>query len=353
MLMFLFVASCASPKSNNIITSNNFPMKKSWSLKFDGEIHKLGVADDWIVIGQLNGITAVETASGRLLWKMDFPLDSDSLLLISDDLLVAAGTSQLFVINKAGEKVHTIDLQPGQSTEVVGMYAGYIFVYRRADGILEVYSVQNEALAWEIITHRGGVSVNFDPTTNIVFITSSGFVSANKISDGTEIWKVKTVARTGVLDSNTLFYHSEEESKKMSHISAVDTNNSTQLWDIATPYSTQDNVFNLAILDNKLIATTNLGVSAIDMRNGDELWQFVSTDFVYSGPALINKKLYTRGITTSVIHAISIEDGSHLGRLNLGDPPLFSFSQPDYDLVYKSGEFLIFPFEDTVYAYHE
>jgi outer membrane protein assembly factor BamB len=328
-------------------------MKERWSSKLDGEIYKLGVAEDWIVVGQLNGVTAIDTKSGKTLWKIGLSLDADSLLLISDDVLVAASASQLFVINKAGEKLHTIDLQPKQSTEVVGMYAGYIFVYRRADGALEVYSIQNEALAWEITTHRGGVSVNFDPKTNIAFITSSGFVSANDITDGTEIWKVKTVARTGVLDSNVLFYHWEIESEKMGHISAVDTSNSARLWDISTPYAIQDNVFNLAILDNKLIVTTNLGVSAIDKKDGNELWQFRSTDFVYGNPVLINNILYTRGVTTSIIHAISIEDGSSLGRLNLGDPALFSFSQPDYDLVYKSGEFLIFPFEDTVYAYHE
>jgi hypothetical protein len=352
MTIFLLVMSCSVFESDTSITSSNFPLKERWSSKFDGTVYKLGVADDWIVVGQSKSITAINTESGKAMWTMDITLDTDSLLLISDDSLIAASSSQLFVINKAGEKVHTINLRPSQSTEVVAMYEDFIFVFRRAGGVLEAYSIQNETLAWKVTTHRGGVSVNFEPSTNTVFITSSISVSANNLADGSEIWKIQTVARTGVLDSDVLFYYWEAP-RITSHISAINAGNSIQIWDIETPYNLQDSVFDLSIFDNKLIETTDLGVAAIDKKDGNKLWQLKLTDFVYSKPMFISNVIYTRGITASKIYAISIDNGRYLGSLNLGDPPLLSFSHRDYDLVYKSGEFLIFPYNDTVYAYQQ
>lgn len=350
--IFILVMSCGVFEADTSITSSNFPMKESWSSKFDGAVYKLGVTDDWIVVGQSESITAIDTESGKAMWTMDITLDTDSLLLISDDVLIAASSSQLFVINKAGEKLHTIKLSSKQSTEVVARYADYVFVYRRADGVLEAYSIQNEKLAWDIRTHRGGVTVNFDPSISTVYITSSSYVSANNIVDGSEIWKIQTVARIGVLDSGVLFYYWEAP-RITSHISALNAGNSIQIWDIETPYNLQDGVFDLSIFDNKLIETTDLGVAAIDKKDGNKLWQLKLTDFVYSKPMFISNVIYTRGITVSKIYAISIEDGRYLGSLKLGDPSLLSTSQPDYDLIYKSGEFLIFPYIDTVYAYSQ
>lgn len=350
MTIFIFVMSCGVFESDKSITHNNFPMKERWSSKFDGAVYKLGVADDWIVVGQSESITAIDTESGKVMWTMDMTLDTDSLLLISDGSLIAASSSQLFVINKAGEKLHTIKLRPKQSTEVVATYAGYVFVYRRADGLLEAYSIQDETLAWDIITHRGGVSVNFDLSTNAVYITSSSFVSANKITDGSEIWKKDIVGRTGVLDSD-VFYYFSELSPAMGNITSVNELDGSEFWRIDEPFRIRTAIYNLTIIENLLVASTDYGLIAIDKNNGNELWQSETNDFFYGNPILFDGILYIRGTNTDTIYAINPQNGIYLGYLYLGNPSIISHRE--YEFIYKSGSYLIFPYNDTVYAYHQ
>ena len=348
--IFLFVISCNLFQPDVNITSSNFPLKEQWSSIFDHAVYNLGVADDWVAVGQSNGITAIDTESGKTMWKLDFQLDHDSLLLISNDELVAASSSQLFVINKTGEIIHTINLRPKQSTEVVAMYADYVFVYRRADGLLEAYSIQNEKLAWYVITHRGGVSVNFDSRTNTVYITSSSFVSANKITDGSEIWKKDIVGRTGILDSDTFYYFSEL-SPAIGYITAANERDGSELWKIDEHFSIRTTIYNLTITGNLLVASTDYGLIAFDKNNGNELWQSETNDFFYGNPIPFDDILYIRGTNTDTIYAINPQSGIYFGYLYLGNPSIISHRE--YELIYKSGNYLIFPYNHTVYAYHQ
>jgi hypothetical protein len=82
-----------------------------------------------------------------------------------------------------------------------------------------------------------------------------------------------------------------------------------------------------------------------------ELWQSETNDSFDGKPVVINEVLYARGTNTSVIYAISPANGRYFGYLNLGDSSILSISQAEYDILYQTGEFLIFPFENTVYAY--
>jgi outer membrane protein assembly factor BamB len=345
--------SCGVFESDTSITSSNFPMKEVWSSKFDFAVYKLGVADDWIVVGQSTSLTAIDTESGQTLWKMDIILDLDSLLPISDDLLITASKNQLLVVDKTGQTVSTIDFDPKRgSVEIVGAYSHFVVVKRVPPYTLEIYDIESEKMIWEVQIDRGGESINFDPVTNTVYITSSRFVGAFDAVDGNSLWKKSTVARTAILDSGVLFYHWENEGGKMGYISAIDAQSSNLLWEIEMPFEIQDHIYDLSICDNYLVANTNFGMIVFDNKDGNELWRFNTTEFHYSNPVCMDKTLYARGYSTSKIFTFSLDGGYYLGVLNLGSPSLFDVSHPEYELVYKSGEFLIFPYENTVYAYH-
>jgi outer membrane protein assembly factor BamB len=100
-----------------------------------------------------------------------------------------------------------------------------------------------------------------------------------------------------------------------------------------------------------LIVGTNFGLLSLDKKDGHELWQSETNDSFDAKPIIINDMLYARATNTSMIYAISPADGRYLGYLKLGESSLLGISHPEYDILYQTGEFLIFPFENTVYAY--
>lgn len=348
--IFIFVMSCGVFEADTSITSSNFPMKERWSSKFDGTIYGLGVAGDWIAVGQPNGVTAIDTESGEEMWTMNFALDIDSQLNISDGLLITASTTQLLVIDKSGRRISTIDFDPRRgSVQIVATYSHYVVVKRVPPYVLEVYDIESRKLAWEVAIDRGSESVNYDSSTDIIYITSSRFVGAYSATNGNLLWKITTVARTGVLDSGKFYYYSES-SQDMGRISAMNSLDATQLWIIAVPLKIRTAIYNLTIVGNLLVASTDYGLITLDKNSGNELWQSETNDFFYGDPILFDDILYSRGTNTNTIYAINPENGIYLGYLYLGSPGIISHRE--YELIYKSGNFLIFPYNDTVYAYH-
>src|SRR5215208_1292230 len=163
LLLLISLLTACTPRPEHLeIRNENFPLTQRWSFPLSGRVYGLAVSDDWVVVGQSNDITAIDTETGSSLWNLSFPLDKDSLLLFLNGNLIVASSSYMKVIDKSGEELSTINFDsPNERVQIVAAYSNYVFVRRVPSWKLEIYDIQRGALAWEIPVGRGGLSINF------------------------------------------------------------------------------------------------------------------------------------------------------------------------------------------------
>ena len=349
----VLIMSCGISPKDQTITDQDFPLRKRWSALLNGfDISRLAVSEDWIVASQSNGVTAIDTKTGNLLWNREFQVDIDSQLLFVNGNIVVANLDQMKVINKSGEELTTIRFDSGdESAKIVAGYSEYIFVRRVPSWSLEVYQLSTGQLAWEIPFGRGSISISFDDKTNIVYLTSVDSVRAYDISNGNLIWEIDKNTATGALDANVLFYSSDlSKNEKILQVSAVDVQSLNVLWDTQITYGVRTKIYNLAIFDNTLLVGTDFGLLALNKKDGHELWQSQTNDSFDGEPVVINDVIYERSAGEYTIYAISPTNGQYLGYLRLGKS-LLPISHSEDSVIYATGELLIFPDKNTVYAY--
>jgi outer membrane protein assembly factor BamB len=353
ILLVVLLMSCGIFPKDQTIKDEDFPLRERWSVLLNGfGISRLAVSEDWIVASQSNGVTAIDTKTGNLLWNREFQVDIDSQLLFVNGNVAVASLDQMKVINKSGEELSTIRFDPGDdSAKIVAGYSDYVFVRRVPSWSLEVYQLSTGQLAWEIPFGRGNISVSFDDKTNMVYLTSVDSISAYDISDGNLIWKIDKNAATGVLEANVLFYSSEiTKNKKMLQVSAVDLQSLRVIWEAEILYGVRTAIYNLASFDSMVLVGTNFGLLALDKKDGHELWQSQTDDSFDGEPVVINDVIYERSAGEYTIYAISPTNGQYLGYLRLGKS-LLPISHSGDSIIYATGELLIFPDKNTVYAY--
>ena len=356
LVLILFLTSCGVSPKNQAIKNDDFPLLEHWKYSFDSPVYKLAVVEDWVAVGEDDGVTAIDVNTGKFMWNLEFPLDTVSELVFSSGNLIVAdrNKTQIMAVNKSGKIVSRFNINSTESFQILAACSNYIFIRRVPSWNVEVYDAQLGKMVWEILVDRGDVSISCDSFIDNVYITTSSFISARKNSTGDEIWKIDAEARTGTLDSNRFYYYSEassEENKTLGFISAVDTQGYANIWEAKIPLGIRTSIYNMTAFNNILVASTDFGAIAINKEDGHEVWVSETNEFFYGKPILINNVIYIRGTNTKVIYAINPENGQYLGYLRLGEQSLFGLSQRNNDIVYKFAELLIFPFENTVYAY--
>ena len=351
LISFVFIMSCNLLQPRQTVRAEKFPLAESWSFVSDVPIYSLAVLDDWIAVSQKNGVTALDPETGQSLWKLDFTLNKGSSLFVSEGYLIAAEKNQIDVIDKTGKLVSKVDLALAKESErIEAVYSDYIFVRRFPSWNLEVYNMWTGQMVWNLEVLRANVSVSYDPSTGIVYITTTSFICAREIATGNEVWRIDKVTRTGILDAGTLYYY-QELTAFTGVISAIDAQNPDNTWNAEILIKNSD-TYNMMIFDDTLIASTDSGLIALNKKDGRELWKSETNESFYGKPILINNVLYARGTSSRIIYAISPENGRYLGFLHLGNPSMGSITfYKEYDIVYKFGDLLIFPFEKTVYAF--
>ena len=353
MIFVYLLTSCRSSDTDSIIKETRFLLSEGWSYQLGYRVYRVAILDDWIAIGKSYGIESIDAKTGRAMWTLSFPLETESLLSFSDGNLIASDDSQIRVIDKSGEEVSSINMDSRKDrAQIIAVYSSYVFVVRIPSYVLEVYNIKTESIIWEKLVDRGGVTINFDLDTNTVFVTTSRFVAAHDVLDGSPKWEIDQIARTCVLDQGVLYYYAVEPTDAdRGYVIAVDSKSSDQLWKVEIPLTERTAVYNLAVLNNALIGSTDSGLIAIDKQDGHSLWQSETNDFFFGKPVVINNVIYIRGTTSGQIYAISPENGHSIGYLTLGEPSLLSLAQDEYDIVYVTENALIFPYANTIYSY--
>ncbi len=90
VLSLLFSVACNLSQPG--LTDNGFPLAQAWSYAAGDMLFSYAVGEDWVVIATPEGLSALDTATGSLLWENDFLVKSEpASIVIFDDKLVAIG----------------------------------------------------------------------------------------------------------------------------------------------------------------------------------------------------------------------------------------------------------------------
>jgi outer membrane protein assembly factor BamB len=318
----------------------------------DEYIYGLAVSNDWIAAGRSFGITAIDSKTGKVLWKNDFPLDIDSSLVFSQGNLIVADSSSIKVIEKSGKEFASIELNSkGENAKVVAAVDDHIFVMRIPSWILEVYDIQRETMIFDVAIERGGVSISIDSGPKIVYISTTRFIDAYNLITGDLTWELKKSASISTFDSGMLYYYEDLGTEDFGRISAINARDTSDIWSLEIPLGVRTELYNLTVLGDLLIANTDFGLIGIDKKHGNLLWSSESNDLFYAKPLQIGQFIYAKGTTSNMIYAVSPENGNTIGYLSLSASSVTNLSQREYSGIYESGELLVFSYNNVVYAY--
>ena len=279
-LVTLMLAACRADNSEMAFKENNFPLQQSWKFIADNKINSLAVSNKRIALGTLDGITVVSLDSGQLLWASDFLIDPESPLIMTDDYLLASNNTQIKVFSNNGNNLTTIEFdQNKKNARVISSHENFVFVLRTPSWLLEVYNLNNGSLVWKLPVGPGGIEINFDPLTKIVYITSVEFIKAIEINSGKLLWEYPQNVRISTYNPSIIYYVAEADNPEVVTLVAYDVINKKNVWVNTFHPEIQTIVHSLSLFDNNLLLTTDFGIVSFDKNTGHQLWASEEEEF--------------------------------------------------------------------------
>jgi len=263
-------------------------------------------------------VTAWDVETQKTLWSIDLPVraDKDSEFQISNDILIAASTDQIFLVNKLGEKEELNLLSEGENiVRLVAIYPNYIYVIRGYDWRLEAYDISQNALLWTTYVGRGGCDVFYDASKNIAYVTTRDkSIHAFDNATGKVVWEQDRSSLHSAFEEGILYTVEHTNDTNTFQFSAFDVESQKELWkkDI-TPIT---HVYKLTIIDKFLIASERAGLIALNKSSGDEVWQTDTGEPFYTRPVEFDDIIYAKGLSRAV-YAISPANGDIIGFVKL------------------------------------
>src|SRR5262245_17929829 len=108
LIVSFFLVSCARSQAIKRVENNDFQLEQKWIVSADEDIYTLAASQDWVVIGTHSKLIAVDPATGLALWTKDFHHNSESPLLIQDQIVAALDSEQIKLIEKSGKEFASI-----------------------------------------------------------------------------------------------------------------------------------------------------------------------------------------------------------------------------------------------------
>ena len=337
--IILITVSCGVPTSESEKTEFNFPLSQSVVVQVNHDIEKMAISDIWVAIATPSKLTAIDITSNTTIWTLDdFLLDKDSDLQIVDNALIATTYNEVLVVDEAGHK-QSINLKPSTEdvVQLVGVYKNYLYVIRGANWNLEVYDIAKNTYLWETWAGRGQTDVFYDPQTGVVYVITSRSVSAFENSSGKLLWQQQANIKHSSFDSGILYLCEKTDNSKTYDFIALDvSDHHKELWKKEFSVGAGEEIYQLSVIQNILVATTRYGYLAIDKNNGDQIWRtnLVVDDIFYNKPVEFKGILYAKG-SSGKIYAISLIDGSIIGYKLLEKNPTFQSRYDASQSVFK------------------
>ncbi len=352
LIVSVFLASCARSQATEDVENNNFPLQQKWAVSTGDDIYNLAISQGWIVIGTPFKLIAVDPATGFSLWEKDLHLNTDSPLLIKDQMVIAADSKKIELIERNGNELASIQLETQEgSAELLAWAADYLFVIRRQTWILEVYDVKKLELIWSIYIDRGGIRVHFDETTGIAYITTLSDIRAINPSTGEIYWTIPKTVIASFYDSGILYFAESIDNESGVRFVAYNVTSKSEEWESERFYQNLVSVNALTTSSEYIIISTQTGLIALDKHNGEPRWKSERTDDYFVSPVQLGDIFYVKAPMERTVFAVS-PDKRSVGYLKYGKPVVFSQSYNEYHSgIYTTMNLVIFSSNNMVYAY--
>ena len=267
--------------------------------------------------------------------------------------LIAASQDQIILVDKQGQKKE-ISLEPIKGPiniiKVASVYPNYIYVIRGPDWTLEVYDISKHTMIWKMFVGRGFGNVFYDPSNNVAYITTDDSLRAFDNLSGKLLWKMdEGIFPRGVFFEEDVLYIPEQTSLENAfRLADIDAATQKKLWEKDIVRRPNYKGSKRTIIDDLLIFS-GYGMIAIDKSNGEKVWEIngVGEDFS-TVPVEFDGVIYTMGIASSTVFAISFNDGSLIGTANLESDSLIGRS---FESIYSLKDGIVFNARNAVVIY--
>lgn len=299
---------------------------------------------------RLGLVEARSRQDGALLWSVDTELDlSAGPVVAGDKLLLGTTNAELVALGLADG---ALQWKSALTSEILALprTSRNLVVARTSDGRLAGLDLNSGGLKWSHERSVPPLSVRSLGSPAIVRdLALDGFgggkLLALGLADGKPVWEATAaiphgrseVERLVELDADPLVKDEVVYSTGFqAGIAAISLGDGEVLWRQNTAYSSHG----LAADRRSLFITdANSDVWRLDLRNGADLWkQAALHQRRLTVPALLRNRLVV-GDFEGYLHALSTDDGSLVGRLEIDDEPLLA-APVIYDetlYVYTSG----------------
>lgn len=333
----IFGAEPANPPVELDDIKSSYEMRQSWST----DIGKLGrftysptLADGFLYIGNAEGaVKQLAVDSGKTIWETELGEPVSSSVTVGGGLvLVGTSKGHLFALNLNGKKLWSAVL----SSEVQGQpryYDGTVIV-RTTDHHIYGVDAADGRRKWSY--ERVTPSLSLKSQAGIVVDSGAiyagfpgGKLVAIRADNGKLIWEATVAQPKGVTEieriaditslpfvDGPVVYVVAYQGK----VAAVDRQRGQVVWnrDISS-------YVGLTVENNKLYLSHTVGsVYSLDTSNGKTFWRQGNLGYRQLTIPLPTGNLVAVGDIEGYIHLLSQDDGSFVGRTQLGSKPILS-----------------------------
>jgi outer membrane protein assembly factor BamB len=341
----------AEPRIN--VTESDFPLEQQWEYFTDDDVYNLAVSDRWAVFSTRNNVTAIDTETGQMLWTKGLSLIFDSPILISNDELVGVSSKHIKIFSVSGQEMASIELDSeGGPPQLIARHSNYIFVLRTQYWLLEVYHAKTGEKLWDDGIYRGGIDIYYDENLDIGYAANSRSIRAFSLDTGDIIWEIPQEVNKSVYDKGKLYLVEDLGKDQPRSILSFDLENRIELWQTALQTYIDTDIFNLSVLNDKLIAVTETGLIAFDKQDGHYLWKSELSDKMYAKPVILESVIFVKNPWNQGVYAISPDDGDTVGYRQYGS--FFIFAMPSYltkSGIFQAGDTIVFSTSNAIYGF--
>lgn len=337
--------------SSASVQTYGFPLTEKWQFVADNTVGATpAFYKDAIAFRTGQDLYVVEAATGTLRWSADLPGQSNpSPPVIANETIVVTHPKGITAYDVASGEVRW---QVKEEWELTGHYpaAASDDVVVIAELYISIYDLRTGELLWHIINPEWRTSASVSLNRSELYLILWEEIRAYDVRTDSLLWSDTSNpwrSPYSVLEDNILYLKTGEG------LGAFSIQNNKTLW---LREDVEASRYPVAKQGDKLIVGTQFAKPvAMSASTGQTTWEALDVPSdIYQTPLVMGDAVYIRSLFRNRIYALSLQDGSIIGYLQLG--PRRIIGAPDY--AYSLGpirgdSLIVFPVGKVLYAYGE
>ena len=294
----------------------NPPLTLKWTkdLGFETDSSPV-IVDDVLYIGTTFGIFAIDTKSGKELWRYHTNGFVKAVPTVSNDVVYFGADDRKFYALNAKDGILKWINEKSMGGYIASASIGNNMVYAMPrDGSFYAFNINNGEIIWSSLVGKLSESSPAVGEGIIAFGADGGDIVALDASTGKEKWLYDTgesdIKSSPVIADGTVFIGSNDGS-----VYALNTDKGALKW----KYSTSDNVESSPSVKNGVVyfGSKDSNFFAVDAGTGKLKWKFPNSGQVLSAPAIANDIVYF-GTRNNFIYGLDANSGQLLWKNSTG-----------------------------------